>query len=131
MFRVWPLRQEVFGNVIDGNAEIGGDGERLWSVAATLAGLTEGEPGTAEAAVGTGSWLPQTEPGRQAEGSGKLGMVESPGRFLAKRASPRPLSAWASPARLPVLRNTLRACRCKLQARRGWPCFFATAPSWP
>ena len=59
--------------MIDGNAEIGGDGERLLPVAACLAGLTEGGPGTAEAAVGTGFLVSQTEPGRQAEGSGKLG----------------------------------------------------------
>jgi hypothetical protein len=72
MLLVWPLRQEVFENVIGGNAEIGEDGERLLPVAACVAGLTEGGPGVAEAVVSTGLLVSQTDPGRQTEGSGKL-----------------------------------------------------------
>ena len=59
--------------MIDGNAEVGEDGERLLPVAACLAGVTEGVPGMAEAVVSTGLLVSQTDPGRQAEGSGKLG----------------------------------------------------------
>ena len=58
---------------MDGNAEISEDAQRLLPVAACLAGLPEGIPGTAEAAVSTTLLVSQTDPGRQAEGSGKLG----------------------------------------------------------
>jgi len=59
--------------VINGNAEVGEDDQRLLPVAARLPGVTEGVPGMAEAVVSAGLLVSQTDPGRQAKGSGKLG----------------------------------------------------------
>jgi hypothetical protein len=59
----------VFANLIGQRAaEIGVDGERLLPVAACLAGVLEGVPGAAEAAVGAGLLVFQADPGGQVEG---------------------------------------------------------------